>query len=109
MKFDTGIVVIGVAIILFYLRLAMLRGKKRRERRAEQLAVMKAGKKVKFQEQDPNRPYYQVTSWWIVGVSMLLILAGMISKTTTSLPQLLQQYWWVTTSIGILLFAFSFK
>lgn len=108
MKFDAGIAIVGVAMILFYARLAMLRGKKRRERRAEQLAAMK-GKKGKILPEDPNRPYYQVTSWWLVGLSMVLILAGMLAKTTTSLPVMVQQFWWIITSIGVLIFAFSFK
>lgn len=109
MKIDVGIAVVGATMILFYLRLAMLRGQKRKQRRVEQLAVMKASKKTKFKPEDPNRPYYQVISWWLVGLAMVLVLAGMAFKTTTSLPQLLQQYWWVITSVGVLVFAFCFK
>lgn len=109
MKFDTGIAIVGISMILFYLRLAMIRGKKRRERRAEQLAILKGKKKAKFQVDNPNLPYYQVNSWWLVGLAMVLILGGMVARTTTSFPELLQQYWWVVTSVGVLVFAFSFK
>lgn len=109
MKFDFGIAIVGAAMILFYLRLAMLRGKKRRERREAQLAAMRAGKKAKIELPDPNQPYYQVSNWWLLVVSMILVLAGMAAKTTDSLPALMQQYWWAITSLGVLLFALCFK
>jgi multisubunit Na+/H+ antiporter MnhB subunit len=109
MKFDIGIVVLGITLVLFYLRLAVLRGKKRRERREQQLAAMKGGKGAKIQLPDPNKPYYQVSNWWLLAISMILILVGMAAKTTTGFPELIQQYWWVVTSFGVLLFAFCFK
>lgn len=109
MEIDTGIVVVAAVMVLFYLRLAMLRGRKRRLKREEQLAAMKGGKKVKIQPVDPNMPPFQVVSWWLVGLAVILILGGMISRSATSFPELLQQYWWVVTSIGVLVFAFSFK
>lgn len=109
MKFDIGIAIVGVSAILFYLRLAMLRGKKRREMREAQLAAMRAGKKAKIELPDPNKPYYQVSNWPLLVVSMVLVLVGMAAKTTAGFPEIMQQYWWVITSLGVLLFAFCIK
>lgn len=109
MKFDYGIAIVGVSMILFYLRLAVLRGKKRRERREAQLTAMRGGKKAKIELPDPNKPFYQVSNWWLLVLSMILVLVGMAAKTTTGFPELFQQYWWGITSVGVLLFAFCFK
>lgn len=109
MKFDFGIAIVGVAMILFYLRLAVLRGKKRRERREAQLAAMRGGKKAKIELPDPNKPFYQVSNWPLLIISMALVLVGMAAKTTAGFPELMQQYWWAITSLGVLLFAFCFK
>ncbi len=108
MKFNYELAVIGFSMFLFYLRLGMLRGRKRRERREAQLAAMK-GKNKKFPVEDPNQPFYQVRSWWLVGISMVMVLGGMAAKNAAFLPDMVQTYWWIITSVGVLLFAACFK
>jgi hypothetical protein len=109
MKFDSGIAIVGFSMILFYLRLAVLRGKKRREMREAQLAAMRGGKKAKIELPDPNKPFYQVSNWPLLVISMVLVLVGMAAKTTTGFPELMQQYWWGITSLGVLLLALCIK
>lgn len=109
MKFDFGIAITAVAMLFFYVRLAMLRGKKRRLEREQALKVKKAGKGAKVSLPDPNKPRYEIRSWVIVGAAVLLMLVGLAARQTASFPQLMQDYWWVGTSLGAVLFSFCFK
>lgn len=109
MKFDFGIAVTAVAMLFFYVRLAMLRGKKRRLEREQALKAKKAGKGAKVTLPDPNKPRYEIRSWVMVGAAVLLMLVGLAARQTASFPQLMQDYWWVGTSLGAVLFSFCFK
>ena len=109
MKFDFGLAITAVAMLFFYLRLAMLRGKKRRLEREQALKTKKAGKGAKVSLPDPNKPRYEIRSWVMVGVAVLLMLVGLAARQTPSFPQLMQDYWWVGTSLGAVLFSFCFK
>ncbi|MFN7035121.1 MAG: hypothetical protein ACK4SN_02040 [Bellilinea sp.] len=109
MKFDIGLAITAVAMLFFYLRLAMLRGRKRRMEREQALKAKKTGKGAKISLPDPNKPRYEIRSWVLVGVAVGLMLVGLAARQTTSFPQLLQDYWWVGTSLGAVLFSFCFK
>lgn len=109
MKFDFGLAITAVAMLFFYVRLAMLRGKKRRLEREQALKAKKAGKGAKVNLPDPNKPRYEIRSWVMVGVAVLLMLVGLAARQTASFPQLMQDYWWVGTSLGAVLFSFCFK
>jgi multisubunit Na+/H+ antiporter MnhB subunit len=109
MKFDFGLAITAVAMLLFYVRLAMLRGKKRRLEREQALKAKKAGKGAKVSLPDPNKPRYEIRSWVMVGVAVLLMLVGLAARQTASFPQVMQDYWWVGTSLGAVLFSFCFK
>ncbi len=109
MKFDFGLAITAVAMLFFYVRLAMLRGKKRRLEREQALKAKKAGKGAKVSLPDPNKPRYEIRSWVMVGVAVLLMLVGLAARQTASFPQWMQDYWWVGTSLGAVLFSFCFK
>ncbi|MEN6481378.1 MAG: hypothetical protein ABFD29_04290 [Anaerolineaceae bacterium] len=111
MKFnlEPGMIATIVAMVIFYLRLAMLRGKKRRLQKEEALAVKKAGKRAKAKIEDPNKPNYEISSWVLVVISVVLMLVGLAARQNASFPALMQEYWWVGTTLGVLLFAFCFK
>jgi len=109
MKFDFGLAITAVAMLLFYVRLAMLRGKKRRLEREQALKAKKAGKGAKVSLPDPNKPRYEIRSWVMVGVAVILMLVGLAARQTASFPQVMQDYWWVGTSLGAVLFSFCFK
>jgi hypothetical protein len=106
---EFGMWVTIIAFGLFYLRLALLRGQKRREIRAQALAVKRQGKGAKMTVDEEHLPGYKVTSWVIIAVAVVLMLAGMMARYSTGFPAWAQEYWYVGTALGAILFAFGFK
>lgn len=114
MKFDTGTYVVIGAMIIFYLRMMQLRGRKRRLEREASVARLSSKNKARksapgLTESENNTPPYKVTSWVLVVVAVLLSLLGLASRATTGFPEIMQTYWWVITALGTLLFVFCFK
>ncbi|PKO19279.1 MAG: hypothetical protein CVU39_01625 [Chloroflexi bacterium HGW-Chloroflexi-10] len=116
-KFEIGYAITGLAALIFYLRLAQLRGKKRRLARENAANIMKMpkGKKQKEKilemEKKKNLPSMEIGSWPIAIIAIVLMLAAVVvkSNTTLDLPALVEQYWWVGSSLGFILFIFAFK
>ena len=114
MNFDTGTYVVIGAMIIFYLRLMQLRGRRRKLERAASIARMSSKNKNRKSapeliEIDKNKPPYKVTSWALVAIAAALSLLGLLVRTTTGFPEIMQTYWWIITSAGTLLFVFCFK
>lgn len=117
LNFDIGIAVTAFTALLFYFRIAMLRGKKRRLAKEEMVEIMNMpkGKKQKERlaerEKRRNTPSFEVSSWVVVGIAIVLMLAGIVIRNTVGLnvPQILKDYWWVGPSLGFILFMFGFK
>ena len=103
---EPGMIVIIVIVILFYVRLYLLRrGRKRRETQTV-LNQMKQGKKG---SQLPIRETsYRVTSWWILAPGVLLMLLGLAMYTNAILLEY-HPYWWIPAGVGGVLFIFSFE
>jgi hypothetical protein len=110
---DTGKIVIIIVVVLFYLRLFMLRGRKMKQERAELARKLRSGGKSKDpQPEQPNsyfRPRYGVTSWWIMGPGIMLMLLGLLINTTTWFPPSIQPYNWVFIAVGGVLFIIGIK
>jgi multisubunit Na+/H+ antiporter MnhB subunit len=111
-EINTGVIVTGVAMLFFYFRLAMLRGRKRRLDRQEALEVRRSPKKKKVLANGKNdfaHPRYEVRNWAMVVVALVLMLTGVAMYTAKWVPQDYQQYWWISATAGVLLFSFCFK
>ncbi|PKO09106.1 MAG: hypothetical protein CVU40_11635 [Chloroflexi bacterium HGW-Chloroflexi-2] len=116
-KFDFGYAITAFTALLFYLRIAMLRGKKRRLARTEMAEVMQMakGKRQKDRmaaiEAKKGRPAVEVKSWFLVIIAIVLMLVGIVAKNypDLNLPQALSDYWWAGPSIGFIIFIFAFK
>ncbi|HEY4692716.1 MAG TPA: hypothetical protein VIH16_04715 [Bellilinea sp.] len=106
---EFGMWVTIIAFGLFYLRLALLRSQKKREIREQALAVKRQGKGAKMTVDEEHLPGYKVTSWVIIVVAVVLMLAGMMARQSASFPAWAQEYWYVGTALGAILFAFGFK
>jgi hypothetical protein len=123
MKFTTGILVVALSMVFFYLRIAFLRGRKKRYEREYALKrrrVKGRSKGVALPAKIPGAPPYGINSWILVVISMLLIIFGLImynkmylfgsqiianeNLITTYTP-----YWYVVVSAGVVLFSFCFK
>ena len=103
---EPGMIVIIVSVVLFYVRLYLLRrGRKRRESQTV-LNQMKQGKKASpLPARDTS---YKVTSWWILTPAVLLMLLGLAMYTRAILLDF-QPFWWIPVGIGGILFIFSFE
>lgn len=109
MKIDFGVGITIVAFALFYIRLYFLRRKKRQELREMALQVKHQGKGAKMPVSEENRPGYTIASWPLVVVAGVLMILGMAARQNTGFPVWAQEYWWVGTTLGAILFAFCFK
>ena len=116
-KFDFGYAITAFTALLFYFRLAMLRGKKRRLAREEMAEVMRMakGKRQKDRmaaiEAKKGQPAMEVKSWFLVVVAIILMLAGILVKNYPDLniPKVLSDFWWAGPSLGFIMFIFAFK
>jgi hypothetical protein len=123
MKFDTGTIITGVAMLIFYLRLMQIRGHKLKlARQAGKPGQTKGGKEKgskKGKQADakytsPKKVSFQITSWWLVALGIIFMSAGLAMKTSSGwfsgwLPATYMDYWWIGTSLGALVFMFCFK
>lgn len=113
MKFDVGIAAVVISIGIFYLRLIQLRGRRRQERRQEELERMRSPKKRKPGDAPAGvrreRPMFQIASWWLVGGGAILMLAGLGLRTSPGILPIAEPYWWVVMVVGVLVFTFSLK
>ena len=120
MKLDTGTIIVGIAIIIFYLRYLQLKGRKKKQIRREEFQKMtpaqieKAKKAKKYGakgktadvQHDTN---FHVTSWWLFGSGFILACLGVAMKTSTFIPPPYGEFWWVAVTVGILVLTFSFR
>ncbi|NPV56449.1 MAG: hypothetical protein HPY76_07250 [Anaerolineae bacterium] len=112
MNFTPGTIVVAVAMAVFYLRLAQLRGKKKREIRKAELARIRKPRKKGQPAPPPNpnpRVTYQITSWWLIGLGAALMLFGLAILTSNWFPAEWREYWWTVTTAGVIVFLFCFK
>ncbi len=117
MKFEPGTLAVGVAILIFYLRIMQIRGRKRKERAHEQAARvrerMKSGGKNKGDKRPPmsdQQPNWEPGNWWLLGVGAVASLVGLALFTVTAAPWIAYRpYWWAITAVGILVFTFGIK
>jgi len=113
MKFDIGWIAVVVSVVIFYLRMIQIRGRRRKEMREEELARLKAAAKRK-----PNQPplpekgeraTFQIGSWPLLVGGAALMLLGLSLRTPSTLMAGYQAYWWVAVSVGVLVFTFGIK
>jgi hypothetical protein len=123
MKFSTGLIVVIASMVFFYLRIAYLRGRKKRYEREFALKRRKVNGRSKgspLPQKTPGTPPYGITSWYLVGFAVFLILFGMLmyNKMTilgleivknTELITKYSDYWYIPAAIGVIVFAFCFK
>jgi len=120
-KISTELIVVIVAIVIFYLRVAMLRGQKKRYERDLALKRRKVKGRSKgspLPQQPKGTPPFTVRSWVLVVISMLLMLAGVIAYNkfyflgTQLVPdpafvEAYAKYWYILVSAGVILLAFT--
>jgi len=111
---ETGLIVVIVAIGIFYLRIMQLRGRKRRLEKEKILAHMreankKKGKVEPLPSKNPYTPPFKISNWFLTIIGTILMLVGVAARSRLTLHPMLEEYWWVPTTLGILTFVFCFK
>jgi hypothetical protein len=114
MNLEPGLIVVVVALVIFYLRVFQLRGRKKKLERQKILTHMrdgnrKKGKVAPLPPKDPNAPPFEITSWVLVVLGVLFMLVGVAGRSNMVLPQQIHDFWWAPTTIGIIMFTFCFK
>lgn len=109
MKADFGIYITIFAFAVFYVRLYILRQKKKKELREVALKVKRQGKGAKMPVSEENRPGYTITSWPLVVIAGVLMILGMAARQSTGFPVWATEFWWVGTTLGAILLAFCIK
>lgn len=123
MKITPELIIVVVAIFLFYLRIALLRGKKKRLEREFALKRRKVkgrSKGAALPKKAPGTPPFGVTSWVLVVASIVLILVGVVAYSKFSVlgwnivndstwVETYSKYWHWPVVAGIIGLAFSFK
>jgi len=120
-KISTELIVVIIAIAIFYLRIAMLRGQKKRYERDLALKRRKVKGRSKgspLPQQPKGTPPYTVRSWILVVISVLLMLGGVIAYNNFYLLswQIIQNtafvdtyapLWYIPVAVGVILLAFT--
>ena len=120
-KISTELIVVVVAIAIFYLRIAMLRGQKKRYERDLALKRRKVKGRSKgspLPQQPKGTPPYTVRSWVLVVISILLMLAGVVAYNNfyflgwqivqdTAFVDAYAKFWYILVSAGVILLAFT--
>lgn len=106
---DTGLIVIVVIVVLFYVRLYLInRGKKRREKQVLMDRIKMGRKAPPLPVANPDAPAFRVKSWWLIAPAFLLMLMGIAIFSQPFLPEF-KTLWWIPIAIGGILFIFGFE
>jgi len=120
-RISTELIVVIVAIVIFYLRIAMLRGQKKRFERELALKRRKVKGRSKgspLPQQPKGTPPYTVRSWFLVVISVLLMLAGILAYNEfyiitwqivqdAAFVETYSALWYIPVSLGVILLAFT--
>lgn len=111
MNIDTGLAIVIIAVLIFYLRLIILQ--RERAKQMAKPAVTSGKKKSKSQPEHDARSYSVISSRShdriIAGVGAAAILIGILLYAKILPFPALQSYWWVPTAFGIVAFSWAFK
>lgn len=122
MKITPELITVLVAMVFFYLRIAMLRGRKRRYMREYALKRRKVNGRSKgaaLPAAAPGSPPFTITSWWLVVLAIVLMLVGVIAYNNmalfgvdlvkdTAFVETYSPFWYVPVALGVVVFAFCF-
>jgi len=121
MKITTELIVVIIAIVIFYLRIAMLRGQKKRYERELALKRRKVKGRSKgspLPQQPKGTPPFAVRSWLLVTIAFVLMLVGIVAYNkfmiytweivkNASFVDTYAKYWYLSLTAGVLLLAYS--
>jgi len=111
MTLNAPTIITIVFVLLFYLRLMVIQwgyAKKARSSYQKAQSAPKKGSATKGSD-GTFSPQIHVTSWYLVGAGVVLIVLGAVLQLVNGLSDTIRGLWWIPLNLGILLFTFSFK
>lgn len=122
MKLSLEVIVVILAMVFFYLRIALLRGKKKRYYREYALKRRKVNGRSKgsaLPTPEKGTPPFGVSSWVLVAFSILLMIIGVIMYNDFYIfgAQLFEgssirdyaNFWYIAVALGVVLLSFCLK
>lgn len=114
---DYGTIIVVGAVLLFYLRLITLQWGKAKRAKESRIPVPTAVKKRKGQnaaaqpEPEPAQSWmsFRFVNGYLVILSLLLMVLGVVLNAYTALPPTLRGFWWIPVTVGIALFGFMIR
>jgi hypothetical protein len=101
---EPGMYVVIVIVLLFYLRVYLIRrGRKRREKLELLNRIQKGKKGAPLPEKNVDAPVVKVKSWWFIGLGFLIMLLGLAMYSDAFFVEY-HAYWSIPVAIGGLLF-----
>ena len=120
MRFSTELLIVIGAMVIFYFRIAQLRGRKKRYERDYALKRRKVNGRSKgmaMPQKPAGSPPYLVKSWLLVALSILIMIFGILlyNNMTVLGVEIIKdeaflatyaKYWYIPVSLGVILLAF---
>lgn len=120
MKISLGLIVVLASMVFFYLRMGLLRGRKKRFDREYALKRRRVNGRSKgaVLPQTKGAPPFGVRSWILVAISIIFVLLGILMYNKMSIlgydlitnEVLLNTYapfWYIPLAAGVVLLSFS--
>lgn len=113
MNIDTGLGIVIVAVLIFYLRLIILQ----RQRIKSLARTVQANEKIKGKAKEPSKASPQrysilsdkISDRLIAGTGAIFVVAGVLLNAKILPIPVAQPYWWIPTAVGIVAFSWAFK
>lgn len=113
MSIDFDLVIVIVAVLIFYLRLIILQRQRAKQlRQQHKLSKSKAGKGIQ-PGSEPSGIYTVISrkplDRWIGVMGLILVIFGLLVYAGFFQFPMLRPYWWIPTALGIIAFSWMFK
>lgn len=105
---DYGIWITLAALVILYTCITLLQRGKRRRLSKLQDQEKKFGRSVHYNIADLQSGV-RISNWKLAAIAFALVLFGIVGRITNFFPAEAASYWWISSTIGILLFIFCIK
>lgn len=113
MKLDPGLIIVIIAVLIFYLRLIIIQRERVRRARVQALSARKTKGKKATDTPMPTMRFailsHEKRDWIIAGAGAVLIILGVLLYRNVIPLDWTRSLWWLPTAIGIVAFSWGFK
>ena len=113
MKLDPGLIIVIIAVLVFYLRLSIIQRERVRRARMQALSARKQKGKKAANTPMPSIGFAIVShdrrDWIIAGIGAALMILGILIYTAIIPFDWARSLWWLPTALGIVAFSWGFK